>query len=1755
MNMSSAQGGENSSGVPSSWIPIEALNNAEAVQKSPGEMRDSLQALMDKLDKIGGMNPTELAQKFIGLLDMLDKNQGEKPPVEMPLLEESKDVKKENGKLVIEVKDPTVTGEFVGSNGKSKAEELFMALTNKTEVKTDPKQNATKLDVVAVVPVGGKNSKVDMEVGFKQTAKGPKDEGAGTDELSFAPLNKDGKPDNSRRIVVKIERGQNPNGVPQTKVFLEIAQPKDQYKLGADIGEFAQNGEELANIENALRSLSGKNDPSSEFIRGQMIARRDAIQQSMEKSGVKEVKVDKDKQTREDLAKVVGLLNVKKGDIRLSQDPAAPLNDANKAQLSAIDAVRKVLDIPGQLTNPKRKQESREAEAPEAGLSDFLRQLQKEPNLNGNPQPARNPGEATPAAQRKTETTTQAEPGVQTAEAKALREKSKEELVAEFDKELDGLKKLNEEKSNLETKIAELKKAGTEVLSKEDKEKLTALEKELKETSEKIEIVKTLSDLGLLNFKSEKARTQIGTEVISPEDLANLSLARLYALLDANATALAKEIEKDKTKDQAKVDRLAKIKSIADFMLNTSNGTHKKFTDKEFKDQKGVDVVLAWLNQSLEKTNDNIKPFKDKEAAGNEKAALNETQIKELEAQLAEVNKKIAESETRAQAIIAALAGKMGTEEWLLLTQRLNDAHGGKFEGKGPEVPAQAEAQANAAIAANCLRKIDLDLEQRAEPETSKVKKFFKRAAEVLTSVFGGIAARTAVKAIVVGALGMTLGGPAGLLVGGLAGALAGGASSAIFGTWMHYKVFHNDKMHAVYAENANPGKMDIFRGKIYEKANEIYETPQRIKNIAAVYNSIVSGQLQPNQLNDEQKKAVMGVVKDSRFMKLTTNYIGVNGLGLGNDLFKAADGKGIAIEDGLRDFATRFDNFVNAAINSNQIAQADVESTLKSADDDAKAKVDQVITSASWTKFFKGALIGGVSGFLAQGISNALEGQTFWGGEVINADSTTAVAADTTLTPEQVTDLNKEVAEIAQKHGAEQVQFLKDTYNLTDDQTAELLKGFDANGDGMFAGNEIVQLQANLDQQFGIVIPNAEAATTMTGNWEAPFNGTLGKELPSEWTETWTKGIYSVGRGHNFAGAEFSLNGTPGVGGDHYALAKALQYMSHNVPAENMNTEEAGIMVSHLYGTLLTESGSQMSDAQIAEFAGRVAERYAGTEFDMSGLFVPGGATETITTTVTEGTSVDGLLMPWYAAVNETQSLVNTMIGENAPGVAGGVANKVGDFIVESTRKVSELGTTGALAGMGISMWAANMYTPENREFGQRTDEQKKDQGTGGNTGQGGATTGGQQTPPNNTGTPQAPTGAGQQTTEQGGPKPADNNPTNGVPGASPVQPVAATVGATNANQVPGGVGIKPLTSQGYEISTNVTTGRLIAPSQTWREQSGQLSEFALNHGKLNALRVVGAKLASGLWEASTALVRGRNPFKNQLNQEIINSVKVNNSLAVLDTKNNQVVESRFNVAGLRADEMEQAVGQQIINMKEDIRGMLKGYIKQALNIEFGNGANTLTVAEGRDQVHPSDNEALKLFLRENKDTKINDEMVDAFMNLMIILNDPNNYNQNASKLNTKGQAEFEAIAQLMLDREKQWYAILPGKASAKINTEYRGMPLVVSDAIIRSALELSGFKLTDEMRKSAQYFTNIDQMSRSAGYLDPKGGFFNALQAIRHSQEIRGGRLGTPVARVEGTPVQQVQANETDPVPPTINLVWDERATKPTGARRVIV
>src|SRR5690606_29154853 len=154
----------------------------------------------------------------------------------------------------------------------------------------------------------------------------------------------------------------------------------------------------------------------------------------------------------------------------------------------------------------------------------------------------------------------------------------------EFDKELDGLKKLNEEKSNLEAKIAELKKAGTEVLSKEDKEKLTALEKELKETSEKIEIVRTLSDLGLLNFKSEKARTQLGTEVISPQNLANLSLAKLYALPDANATALAKENEKDKTKDQAKVDRLAKIKSIADFMLNTSNDTHKKFTDKEFKD-------------------------------------------------------------------------------------------------------------------------------------------------------------------------------------------------------------------------------------------------------------------------------------------------------------------------------------------------------------------------------------------------------------------------------------------------------------------------------------------------------------------------------------------------------------------------------------------------------------------------------------------------------------------------------------------------------------------------------------------------------------------------------------------------------------------------------------------------------------------------------------------------------------------------------------------------------------------------------------------------------------------------------------------------------------------------------------------------------------------------------------------------------------------------------------------------------------------
>ncbi|MCC7290162.1 hypothetical protein IT417_02855 [bacterium] len=1654
---------------------FENLNiSPESAEELGRDLRKTLEALVT-----GFTGDSGAAKKL--LESMLDpqKEQAEGKVPERtnatPLLSEQKGVKKVDNGLEIEITSPAVKEAFIGPNGRSLTEDMFQVIAGReTQVSAagKPGNLNSGLSEVKSVTLGGANVKTGFDR-LELSKGGDKGSPNGNEVLTFVKLDPEGKPDPKKSVSIRIERTQNDtSGIPDSKVILSLGLQETSNAITDSIGNIPTR---LSQVEYLLKfkpdlSLQEKDDLSAEaaLLREQTVTGLNAESRQANQALL-----------FKDLASIIAIARERGHSVTSRASMADSNESVSSRQFQALEVFNRIIETPGSLINRSKKAEKRSGDVSEdqklSDLKSFINKVRADSN-----------GEVPDQTPRQ-EVPTPLGGELQTSNTKKEAPKSIDELKKDFEGELSAIKDLRKRKEDLEAEIKALSSADAGTLSVEEKKKLESLQKDLDETKRGLEILKSLGDIQLFDRKKslrDKLKNRFQDEidsstVLTPEQISKLSVSDLLRILTLNAQYASK---KDSTPETAEKDKqnLDKINALIGLVNSFSEANPNAVKESKGKDKKkAIDLLTEWLTARETSLSTEIDKL-------NTAGATLETTNKEREEKLAALKKELekldvdfAATQLKAASSLRSLGDQIPTDEWIKLSSALHEASFGDLPENPEDTKTKTEAAANASIASNCLRHIDLELEQRIEPETSKVKKFFKRAAEVLTSVFGGIAARTAVKAIITGTLGLALGGPAGLLLGGVAGALAGGASSAIFSTWMHYKVFHNDKLHALYAENANPGKYDFFRSRIFDKANETYGVKARIQNIATVYNQLLSGQLKADQLTPDLAKTVLSVVKDAKMLKNTTNFIGVNNLGLDANLFKNAAGETVLPEDALRDFALKFDNFVNNSINAGKLNTDEVSKALSEADSESKTMVNAMIASASWTKFFKGALIGGASGLIAQGIGNALEGKGFLGTETGGVtNSAVGSVTESQMSDADVLKFNEEAMKRLAPYGQQQVALLHQNYsNVPEADLQKMFTQFDVNGNGILEGTEANALVDSLNQS-----GSTGGVPTLVGAWDAPYDGNISKDVPPEWVDTWTKAIYNVGRGHDFHGAQFSMQGAPG--GDYYALGRALDYMSKHVPAESMNTPEAGISVSHLYGHLLL--GGQPTDAQLAEFLTRVDAKYEGTDYDISKIFT--GSGEAVTSSTTNSSAlIAGMNQITTAAQNDVMTLWSSMA--ESPTITETVSNSVANFVVDTTKGINELGTSGALAGMGVSMWLANMYTPENREYAKVKEAGKEGDKSG--------------TPPANQ-PGNSSTSAGS-TTQKANNTPGSNSADQTVETANRNSGLT-DISAASAKQ---GSELKPfgkIESAGVGLSAdsentnpnvvniNAANGRFVASTPVWvKSQTGNVSQFAYRHPRLAELYKEVLYIGNFIKQyAKTTVGMNNDPFEAQVLADITKSVAANDKYAVrrhdggaVSVASSQV----YNLDPYRARQNELTAGQNLRELNESVRQPLAKFVKKMLEVEFGAGGL------GQQHLGDIDRGVLDLYMKDGGEKYINNEQVHAFLALLMVLNDPENMEPKSKFLNQKGTQEFNGIVNVMISRESAWMSML----SPKLNGQnYLGSAFLVSDGIIRSALEMSGYNVKPDQREARQYFTNVDQIARSVALVKGGSPYSNALQLV---------------------------------------------------------
>jgi len=407
------------------------------------------------------------------------------------------------------------------------------------------------------------------------------------------------------------------------------------------------------------------------------------------------------------------------------------------------------------------------------------------------------------------------------------------------------------------------------------------------------------------------------------------------------------------------------------------------------------------------------------------------------------------------------------------------------------------------------------------------------------------------------------------------------------------------------------------------------------------------------------------------------------------------------------------------------------------------------------------------------------------------------------------------------------------------------------------------------------------------------------------------------------------------------------------------------------------------------------------------------------------------------------------------------------------------------------------------------------------------------------------------------GGPIPAQSHPAPAQP-----TPAKASAPAEQVQQPAKLAQAETINSQELGIVEPTDSRIFICPADTWqKEQQTMLNRFIYKHEKLgkalsalaNAGNYVKRLAEVAVTIGTLGVVRlGENPFKEQYDQEVLDSTVVNDVLSILNTgrisrdkqPGVQVPQMQFELSRRRVLENQVDMAEQLRKQRENFRMTVKSMIAEALEEEYPVGETEkpsrdlniigiikeeLGFAEAqKDQGTIADSGKLNTATRvvvnsfrhpePNVGAIPNDEMVDATMLMFSILNDPNRLTRNADgtlSLNEQGVAELRGLFMEMVKRTDQWDADIAhmigladnemnikqigeiNRIRQQLNSPIRGIPIEISEALLRKAFEHSGFNFTQEERTlpAHTYLSDIHRHTRSVGSIKGKTGFGKAV------------------------------------------------------------
>lgn len=351
----------------------------------------------------------------------------------------------------------------------------------------------------------------------------------------------------------------------------------------------------------------------------------------------------------------------------------------------------------------------------------------------------------------------------------------------------------------------------------------------------------------------------------------------------------------------------------------------------------------------------------------------------------------------------------------------------------------------------------------------------------------------------------------------------------------------------------------------------------------------------------------------------------------------------------------------------------------------------------------------------------------------------------------------------------------------------------------------------------------------------------------------------------------------------------------------------------------------------------------------------------------------------------------------------------------------------------------------------------------------------------------------------------------TTGQQGAgTPAQQAATAQAAGTPNQA--GPGIVP--------RRNPVSNRLMAPEANWRTQDGAPPPaWAFRHPALYGLGVRAANAgttARSVGREAAAIFGvggGGNPFENNLIEDIRHQTRTNNRIYFLDPQGRvQELDATIPENQQRTNRRE-VVGQ-INGLRNDIRNVLAREIPGALSAEFPGGidaaiGNVPMLGQGQGEALKGQAQILQRYLNPGEGSRfnlVNQEMADAYLQLLMIYNDPANIE--GGRLNAKGAGEANFVLTTAASRDADYRSSF-GKFGGTRRDP--GIPYTVTAAINRIALQQSGFNIpaTGPDGQPFDVFSNISQLTRTVAEVDPRGGLHNAL-VILANQGVRGGAPG---------------------------------------------